>query len=191
MTVRVVSKTLVLVAASLLICGTSVAASLSDYFGTYVGVATVEKDDEAGAGEKRDIDLVISRYKQNGFRIEWIAVYLVDGRRDVPGVKRRKHEVLFEPGDQDCCFVQVGEYDPFRETEAPRPMLSEPVRWAVLDDNGLQLYSFAVLEDGDYELQSYTRSLTEQGIDLLYERIEDGVVMRRITGHTVRISGGE
>jgi hypothetical protein len=186
MRIRASVKILAWLVASILACGTASAASLSDYFGAYVGVATVEKDEKGGAGEVRDIDLVISPYKQKGFRVEWVAVYLVDGRRDVPGVKRRKHEVLFEPGDNDCCFVQVGEYDPFRETEALQPMLGEPVRWAVLDEHGLKIYSFAILEDGDYELQSYTRSLTEEGVNLLYERIKDGVVMRRITGHTVR-----
>ena len=186
MTTRLAANILAWLAASVLACGPAAAADLSDYFGAYVGIATVEKDDKGEEGEKRDMDLVISPYKRTGFRVEWIAVYLVDDRRDVPGVKRRRHEVLFELGDQDCCFVQVGEYDPFRETEALKPMLGEPVRWAVLDEHGLQIYSFAVLEDGDYELQSYSRKLTEEGIDLLYERVQDGTVMRRITGRTVR-----
>lgn len=172
---------------SLLACKPVLAAQLADYFGTYVGVATVVKD-ETGGGEEREIDMVISPYKANGFRIEWIAVSLVYGRRDVPGVTRQKNEVLFEPGKNKCCFVEVGKYDPFRENEALRPMLGEPIRWAVLDDQGLQIYSFAVLEDGDYELQRYNRRLTNQGIDLLYQRIEDGVVTRRITGHTVRVA---
>lgn len=168
-----------------MLSGNAMAAELEDYFGTYVGVAEVAPLD-GGGGEERHIDITISRYKDKGFRIEWIAVSLVDGRRDVPGVERQKHEVLFEPGDRGCCYVQVGKYDPFREREALKPMLGEPVRWAVLDDNGLQIYSFAILEQGAYELQSYNRSLTDVGIDLLYELVEDGVVKRRVTGHTVR-----
>lgn len=174
-----------LLVASMLVCNAAAAANLSDYFGTYVGVATVEND-ENGENEKRHIDIVITPYKKSGFRIEWTAVALVDGRRDVPGVTRDKHEVLFESVKGECCFVQVDEYNPFTERELLHPMLGEPLRWAVLDDNGLQVYSFAVLEDGGYELQSYNRRRTDEGIDLLYERVEDGVVKRRITGHTVR-----
>lgn len=174
---------------SMLACNAA-AADLADYFGAYVGVATVEKDDNGDEG-KRHIDIVIEPYKKNGFRIEWTAVALVDGRRDVPGATRDKHEVLFEPDRGECCFVQVDEYNPFTEREVLHPMLGEPLRWAVLDDNGLQVYSFAVLEDGGYELQSYNRRLTDTGIDLLYERVEDGVVKRRITGRTVRTTGNE
>lgn len=185
---RFTANAFVAVLASFLICKPVPAAQLTDYFGTYVGVATVVKDGSGGEGERRDIDMVISPYKGKGFRIEWVAVSLVYGRRDVPGVKRQKNEVLFEPGKNECCFVEVGKYDPFREHEALRPMLGEPVRWAVLDEYGLQIYSFAVLEEGGYELQRYNRRLTGQGIDLLYELIEDGVVKRRITGHTVRVA---
>jgi len=186
---RAAAKAIGLVLASMLVCSKAAsAAELEDYFGTYVGVATVEKG-EPGESKKRDIDMIISPYKKNGFQIEWIAVSLVNGRRDVPGVTRQKHKVLFEPDDRGCClFVEVGEYNPFTENEALRPMLGEPVRWAVLDSNGLQVYSFAILEDGDYELQIYNRRLTDQGIDLLYERIKDGTVKRRITGRTVRTS---
>ena len=189
MTIRTAANAAVLMLGSVLVCSKAAsAAELEDYFGTYVGVATVVKG-EPGESTNRDIDMIISPYKKNGFQIEWIAVSRVNDRRDVPGVTRQKHTVLFEPNGRGCClFVEVGEYDPFREREALRPMLGEPVRWAVLDENGLQVYSFAVLEDGDYELQIYNRRLTDQGIDLLYERIEDGTVKRRITGHTVRTS---
>lgn len=185
MTRYVATRAATLLAVSMLVCNGALAANLADYFGSYVGVAAVEEYENGEQGT-RHIDVVISPYKKNGFRIEWIAVSLVDGRRDVPGVKRNKHEVLFEQSERKCCFVQVDEYNPFTEREPLHPMLGEPIRWAVLDENGLQVYSFAVLEDGGYELQAYNRRLTDQGIDLLYERVEDGVVKRRITGHTVR-----
>lgn len=177
-----------LMLSAMLACSAALGATLEEYFGAYVGVATVEGN-ETRKPEQRDIDIVILPYKKKGFQIQWTTVSRVDGRRDVPGVKRRVNKVLFIPGKRKCCYVQVGEYDPFREREALRPMLGEPVRWALLDQNGLQIYSFAVLEDGRYELQAYNRRLTGEGIDLLYERIEDGVVKRRITGHTVRTAG--
>ncbi|MEA3291665.1 MAG: hypothetical protein U9Q71_05100 [Pseudomonadota bacterium] len=182
---RIKSIATALMLGPLLACGAALGANLESYFGTYVGVATVEGD-ETRKPEQRDIDIVITPYKKKGFQIQWTTVSRVDGRRDVPGVKRRVNKVLFVPGENKCCYVQIGEYNPFREREALRPMLGEPVRWALLDKNGLQIYSFAVLEDGRYELQAYNRRPTAEGIDLLYERIEDGVVKRRITGHTVR-----
>ena len=42
------------------------------------------------------------------------------------------------------------------------------------------------LEDGRYELQVYDRTLTDIGLDIKFQRIVDGEVMRQITGTTAR-----
>jgi hypothetical protein len=160
-------------------------ASLEPFFGTYVGVAEVD-DLETGSIEQRDMDIVIEPYKQDGFKIHWVNVTLVDGERAVPGVQRRVQTVLFEPAEDRAFFVEVAEANPFRERAETRPMRGDPVRWASLDDQGLHVYSFVVLEDGSYELQIYDRTLTDIGIDITFRRIVDGEVVRRITGTTAR-----
>ena len=161
------------------------AASLEALFGTYVGVAEVE---DIGRGEvrQRDMDIVIEPYKQGGFRIQWVNVTLVDGKRAAPGVERRVQTVLFEPAQDRDFFVEAAENNPFREREETRPMRGDPVRWASLDDQGLHVYSFVVLEDGRYELQVYDRTLTDIGLDIRFQRIVDGAVVRQITGTTAR-----
>jgi hypothetical protein len=161
------------------------AASLEPLFGTYVGVAQVE-DIAKGNVRQRDMDIVIEPYKQGGFRIQWINVSLVDGKRAVPGVERRVQTVLFEPAQDRGFFIEAAESSPFREREETRPMRGDPVRWASLDDQGLHVYSFVVLEDGRYELQVSDRTLTDIGLDVGFQRIVDGAVMRRITGTTAR-----
>jgi hypothetical protein len=166
--------------------GPAVAADLEPFFGAYVGVAEVE-DLPSGATRQRDLDIVIQPYREGGFRIHWVNVTLVDGRRDRPGVQRRIQTVLFEPAPHgDYYFVEVQAENPFREREETRPMRGDPVRWATLDDDSLHVYSFVVLEDGRYELQTYDRVLTEIGLDILFERILDGEVVRRIRGSTAR-----
>jgi hypothetical protein len=161
------------------------AASLDPLFGTYVGVAQVE-DIAKGNVRQRDMDIVIEPYKQGGFRIQWVNVSLVDGKRAVPGVERRVQTVLFEPAQDRGFFIEAAESSPFREREETRPMRGDPVRWASLDDQGLHVYSFVVLEDGRYELQVYDRTLTDIGLDISFQRIVDGAVMRRVTGTTAR-----
>ena len=161
------------------------AASLEPFFGTYVGVAEVE-DPADGEVRRRDMDIVIEPYKSGGFKIHWVNVTLVDGQRAVPGVQRRVQTVLFEPAEDRAFFVEVAEANPFRERAETRPMRGDPVRWASLDDQGLHVYSFVVLEDGSYELQIYDRRLTDIGIDIDFRRIVDGEVVRRITGTTAR-----
>jgi hypothetical protein len=174
-----------LVAQVLAAPGTATAASLEPLFGTYVGVAEVQ-DVAKGDVRQRDMDIVIEPYKQGGFRIQWINVSLVDGKRAVPGVERRVQTVLFEPAQGRGFFIEAAENNPFREREQTQPMRGDPVRWASLDDQGLHVYSFMVLEDGRYELQVYDRTPTDIGLDIRFQRIVDGTVIRQITGTTAR-----
>lgn len=178
---------LVLVVALLLGHGALAAgqAKLADYFGSYVGRA-VDRPLGDGPSEERDIDIVISPYKKDGFRIDWTNVTLVDGRRDVPGVKRRPSSVIFVPSDRRGMFVEAREFDPFRLKDDVQPMQGEPVRWAGLDEDGLHVNAFVLLEDGRYEMQIYTRRLTDIGLDLEFERVVDGQPVRRMTGRAVR-----
>lgn len=161
------------------------ALTLESLFGSYTGYATVE-DLVRGERQAREMDIIISRYKRGGFRIRWTNVELVEGRRDLPGVKRREMAVAFEPAEDGSYFVEAPEYNPFRRKEEIQPLEGDPIRWAVLDDTGLYVYSFLVLEDGRYELQIYRRFPEKEGLGLLYERVVDGTVVKRITGYAVR-----
>lgn len=160
-------------------------AALEQYFGAYVGRA-VERDGDGVVREERDIDVVISPYKRGGFRIEWVNVTLVDGRRDVPGVRRRPSESLFVPAEQGSFYVAAPEFNPFRVREDVTALAGDAVRWAALDAAGLHVYAFVILEDGTYEMATYTRRLTETGLALEFERVLDGRVVRRMSGHAVR-----
>jgi hypothetical protein len=164
-------------------------ASLEPFFGSYVGVAEMENL-QNGDVRRRDMDIVIEPYKQGGFKIHWVNVTLVDGQRAAPGVERRVQTVLFEPAEDRGFFVEVQQDNPFRERAETRPMRGDPVRWASLDDQGLHVYAFLVLEDGRYDLQVYDRSLTDIGVDIRFQRIVDGAVVRRILGTTARATTG-
>jgi hypothetical protein len=164
---------------------TALAATLEPFFGTYVGVAKVQ-DLETGATQQRHMDIVIEPYKQAGFRLHWINVTLVEGRRDLPGVERQVQEVIFEPAADRGLYVEAQESNPFRERSATRPMHGDPVRWASVQDGRLHVNSFVVLDDGRYELQTYERDLTEDGMTIRFERILDGKVVKRITGRAAR-----
>ncbi|HET6467540.1 MAG TPA: hypothetical protein VFG43_04090 [Geminicoccaceae bacterium] len=155
------------------------------YVGSFVGKA-VDELVEAGKPEARDIDIVISPYKKDGLRIQWTNVTLVEGRRDVPGVKRRVSESLLVPADGKDFLVESPEQSPFRIKDEVDLMRGDAIRWAAFDENGMHVYSFVVLEDGRYELQTYTRRLTEEGLDLVFERTVEGKVVRRMTGKAVR-----
>jgi hypothetical protein len=185
MTARAAAASFGAAAALLTVSADAGAASLEPFFGTYVGIAEVAEI-ASGDVRERDVDIVIEPYRRGGFKVEWVNVSLVDGKRAVPGVERRVQTVLFEPAKDAGFFIEVAADNPFRERGETRPMHGDPVRWASLDDQGLHVYSFMVLEDGRYELQVYDRTLTDIGLDIRFQRIVDSALIREITGTTAR-----
>ena len=162
------------------------AAALKPMLGVYLGRATV-KDLDTQVTEDRDIDVEINSFDRDGFRIRWVNVTLVDGRRNLPGVKRRVSELTFKPAKGRNFFVEVPQANVFAEREEVQPLGGDPVRWAVQDAAGLHVHSFVILGDGRYELQTYSRKRTDSGIVLHYERVVDGKLLRTIDGQAVKV----
>ena len=162
------------------------APPLKPMMGVYLGRATVT-DLDTRETEERDIDVEVTPYDRDGFRIRWVNVTLVDGRRNVPGVKRRVNELTFKPAKGRGFFVEMPQRNVFAEREEVQAMGGDPVRWAVHDAAGLHVYSFLIQGDGRYELQTYSRRRTATGIDLHYERVVDGRRVRTIDGQAVRV----
>ena len=161
------------------------ASDLRQFLGIYVGEAIVE-DLTTGKSYERHLDIEVTPYHQDGLRIDWVTVELVNGMRDQPGVKRWSQEARFKPSESKGFLVEVGENDVFRERQAMVPIEGDPVRWTRIDDNSLHTSSFVVTEDGRYELQLYQRILTDIGMDIQFERIVDGKTVRRAVGRTAR-----
>jgi hypothetical protein len=162
------------------------AAALKPMLGVYLGRATV-KDLDTQVTEERDIDVEVTPFDRDGFRIRWVNVTLVDGRRNQPGVKRRVSELTFKPAKGRNFYVEVPQANVFAEREEVQPLGGDPVRWAVQDAAGLHVHSFVILGDGRYELQTYSRKRTDTGIVLHYERVVDGKLVRTIDGQAVRV----
>ena len=163
-------------------------ATIEDFVGTYVGTATV-MDGAGQVEEERDMDVTISK-TSDGFSISWINVTLVDGRRDVPGVKRRATSLSFRDEGKGR-YVAEQRRSLFERRKVGNMFDGAPVSWARVEDNKLGVFSLVVLGDGTYELQVYERILTDQGLDIDYVRLDEGVPVRVIKGQTVRVGGPE
>jgi hypothetical protein len=153
--------------------------------GTFVGRAA----DDLAIGKKheqRDIVMEIAPYEERGLRLRWNNVTLVDGRRDVPGVKFRRDEMLLVPAPERSFFLAAVGYDPFAEKKQPDLIKGDPLRWGVVNGEALDVFTFSILEDGTYELQASRRHPAGDGVRLEFERIVDGDVARHMTGHAVR-----
>ena len=163
------------------------ADAIDPFVGTYVGTAQV-LGSNGKVSEERDMDITIAAERGGGFRITWINVTLVDGRRDMPGVRRRVDEVMLEPGDRNGVFLEKTQRSLFERRQEVDVIAGDAMRWARIDGDSLGVFSLVVKDDGGYELQSYERILTEDGLDIEFSRVINGEVTRRIVGRTVRVN---
>ena len=176
-----------LLAALLLAAGPATADEPMDPFlGTYVGTAEVY-DSDGRVVERRHMDIVITEGQRGAYEIDWVNVTLVDDRRDLPGVRRRVDHLTLTPGDQEGLYLEESRRSLFERRRSADPMEGDALRWARLAEGRLGVFSLVILDDGAYSLQSYERILTEHGMDIEFQRIQDGEVTRRIAGRTIRV----
>lgn len=173
--------------AAIFVAAPALADSIEPFIGTYVGTAQVLGPDGEIA-EVRDMDITIAKERGDGFRITWINVTLVDGRRDVSGVRRRVDEVVLEPGDRNGVYLEKTQRSLFERRQDVDVIAGDAMRWARIDGDSLGIFSLVVLENGGYQLQSYERILTEDGLRIEFSRVDNGEVTRRIVGRTVRVN---
>lgn len=153
--------------------------------GIYVGVAADVLTD-GGPSERRDIEIVIRAAERGAIEIDSVNVTLVGDRRDVPGVRYAASAVRLAP-KAPGFYTETRRRDPFTTDDPVQPMRGDALRWAVLDERGLTSLSFAVLEDGRYELQEVLRRRVPDGLEVEYRRIVDGVLVRRMVGFAVKV----
>jgi hypothetical protein len=179
-------RTAGLVLAWLLAAPTPAGAEPDDFFGSYVGAGRL-RDLLSGEVERRDLLTAIEPYGDGGFAVRWSSVVLVDGRRDVPGVRYLVRALAFEPVEEGDYYLRAPEYDPFRLRERLEPMAGDALAWARIEGDVLDIYVFAVTGEGAGELQRHRRVLTEIGLDLAYTGLVDGVVVSNGSGRMVRV----
>jgi hypothetical protein len=68
------------------------------------------------------------------------------------------------------------------------PLKGEPYVWARIAGSTLTVYTLRIIDDGGYEIQTFDRTLTSDGLDLRFSRQRDGKVLQPITGTLKRIA---
>lgn len=149
---------------------------ISDFYGHYVGSALAKTEDSRYLGfEARDLDVIIEATEQNGFVLSWTTIRRRD---DEKGPKRSTRTMFFRPG------FAPNVYGP---DEQGNPAKGEEVSWARIDGDTLYTYLLATTERGDYELQTYARRLTKDGMTLEFGRFRDGERVRKVSGKLKRV----
>jgi hypothetical protein len=150
------------------------------FFGGFSGSGVAETEDSAYLGvTQRDLDVRINAAGDGGFAISWTTVLRVGGDQK-PDIRRRTISMTFRPGPRPGLFTATDNGDPLQGG-----MLS----WARLSRSTLTIHQFSVRESGQHDVQTYARTLTGTGMDLVYTRVVDGERQRRVRGKLVKNSG--
>ncbi len=149
-------------------------ATPESFFGEYAGTGISSSPDAMFfAYTDRDLDVEIGP-DGDGFFVKWTTVI-----RDFtdPEPRRRDSRVVFDPADRPGFFIERG---------SGHPVNDGILRWANVSGNTLKVHVLALPADGSYGLQSYTRTLTGDRMNLEFISVADGQQQRMVAGGLAR-----
>lgn len=155
------------------------AAEVDAFLGSYVGQAVSESGGEISA---RDIAVEI-RGRDKGFTLKWSTVTKrKDGR-----LKRKAYEVNFVRSKKDNVYASAMRKNLFGKAVPMDPLKGDPFVWATIDGATLTVHALIITEDHGYEMQTYARTRTDKGLDLMFHRVRDGERLRDVNGTLVKV----
>jgi len=151
------------------------ALSIADFVGHFRGEAQVQAGDRFFVQQVRDAEVEL-RSDDDGFRLSWTTV-IHSGEGDKTAVRRRTAEMRFVAGPTPSQF---------RSPEPLEPFVERPTAWAYIDRNMLVVHVLSILGDGNYELQTYQRSLSGDVMTLHFSRVFPGQPELVVSGRLIR-----
>ena len=107
------------------------------------------------------------------------AVIRGGGDPNKPNTRRKTQTVAFAPSGQDGVF---------RGTPSGDPLSGNPYIWARIASQTMTVYILNITAEGSYEMQSYARTLSGQGMELVFSRIRDGEPVRAARAKLVKLA---
>ena len=170
------SVALALLAGSLVVPLGSQAATapFEPFVGEYVGLSVAENPDGIGV---QDVGVKIAA-SQKGFTVTWTVVQgTVAGR-----MKRGEYAVEFQPTARANIYSSAMAVDVFGNRVPLDPLRGDPYVWARIQGATLTVYALLITDDAGYEMHTYDRTLSAQGLLLTHSRVRDGTVLQTVTG---------
>ena len=125
----------------------------------------------------RDLDVQIDTVGE-GFSISWHTVQRKKGDPRNPTAVSKTSKLTFVP---------AGKPGVWRASDAADPMGSG-YAWARIRQNTLSVSIMQIGDDGTFELQTFDRTLSGEGMTLTFARYRDGEKVRTAKGRLVKIA---
>jgi len=139
------------------------------FYGRFQGTGFTHDPNAAlfGLGA-RDLDVEIGPADGGGFFVSWTTVMQTASDK---GSKTKSSKVVFVPSGRPGIYTGRSE-----GTAA-----NEGMSWASIGDRAMTVRLLHILDDGSYEVQTYQRSLTDDGMFVFFRSDLDGAVMKVAT----------
>jgi hypothetical protein len=170
--------------------------SIKAFFGTFTGTGLAKTEDSQYFGVTvRDLDAKIEGTPGDGFKITWTSVIRSGGDPARPRVRRREASLEFVP--TKLTPAEAAETGVKTETLGFRgkgAQIGDPIdgkfqTWARIRRNTLLIHILQINEEGGYDLETYARTLSGAGMDLIYSRERDGEQLRSVKGKLIKNAG--
>lgn len=148
---------------------------VSAFFGTYEGRTLFPMGEQGN----RDLNVEISDHEPDGFVVRWETT-IPKGEND-EAVKGTA--LTFRPTRRPRIFAAV--YPPDGQ---PDLIAGDSFAWARIEELTMTVHVMTILDDGDYVMQSYHRTLTDAGLRLEFLRLREGKVERHLKGNLTRVN---
>lgn len=151
------------------------ALSIADFVGHFSGEAQAQASDRFFIQQLRDTDVDL-RAEDDGFRLRWTTV-IHSGEGDTTKLRQRAAEMRLVAGPLPHQFRTAEPFEPFTE---------KPTAWAYIEGNRLVVHVLSIMADGNYELQTYERTLSDNTMTLHFSRISPGQPELVVSGRLIR-----
>jgi hypothetical protein len=149
------------------------------FYGTFngLGLAETMADGKVVEVKPRDFDVVIAKAADGGFTVTWKTTeYTIKPRRS-----------RLDAADESVTFAKSDRPGLFSEKKAVDLAGGDPIYWARVSNNTLDIYRLALNEEGRHELAVWQRTLDGDQINLVFQRSGETSNARVVKGTLSRI----
>lgn len=143
--------------------GVALAGDPAKFYGKYRGeVTTSMAPKQSDVGTKRNSTVEVKAAPEAGFLVYWTTEF--PERPEGPDRVRTT----------SLHFLPTTNPDIWRSERTGDPLYGQALIWAQVTDKSLTVYTTIIPKDGQPVMTIYRRSLTGEGLNLEFERLEDG-----------------
>ena len=148
-------------------------APIDSFYGRFVGGAEIKGAASSTARRESEIEIVPT---EAGFEITWTTLSLAPDEPD--GIKIKTAIERFKLTATPHIFEGESSNDPTKDGH---------LIWANIKGKTLVI-SMLTIEDGEYNLASYERTMVDKGhMNLVFTRFQGGEITRRVTGELTKV----